>query len=377
MKTLAQIVTILLLVSCGISKDEKIKNQIESKKAKIVMLEKSINELEKELTDTAEMINPLAVEIKEMKNEVFRHYITVFGNVEADLYAKISPEMNGQITGIHVEEGQRVRKGHLLVSLNTEATESSINELKTNLELARITYEKQKNLWDQGIGSEIQYLQAKAQKESAESRLNLLEAQLRMSQVRAPFEGLVDKIYLKVGDIAGPMMPVIEFVNLQRLTVRADVSETYLESVHAGEPVELFFSSLPEHKVTSKIERTSKVINPTNRTFQIEVKIHNGKEKIRPNMITAIRINDFTSHNAMVVPSVVIKRDITGDYLYVVKHNEKGRFVAVKKYVERGRSYEGMTMVAEGLVPGDRVITAGYNLVSTGSYVAVNNVNND
>ncbi len=371
MKTLAQAVTIVLLVSCSMPKDEIIKRQIENKKAKIVKLEKSIYELEKELKDTAEIINPLAVEIKEMQPEVFRHYITVFGNVEADQYAKISPEMNGQITGIYVEEGQRVNKGHLLISLNTEATESSINELKTNLDLARITYEKQKNLWDQGIGSEIQYLQAKAQKESAESRLKLLEAQLRMSQVRAPFEGLVDKIYLKVGDIAGPMIPVIEFVNLQRLTVKADVSESFLEYVHAGEPVEVTFSSLSGHKVMSKIERTSKVINPTNRTFQIEVNINNGKEKIRPNMITAIKINDFTSNDAMVVPSIVIKRDITGDYLYVAKQNEKGRFVAAKKYITRGRSFEGMTRVTGGLVSGDKVITAGYNLVSSGSYVAV------
>ncbi|MBN2612145.1 MAG: efflux RND transporter periplasmic adaptor subunit [Bacteroidales bacterium] len=371
MRTLTILIAAILVTGCGMSKDDMLKKQIESKKTKIVKLEKSIKELEKQLSDSADNVTTIAVEVKEMNPEVFNHYITVFGNVEANQYAKISPEMNGQVTRIHVDEGQRVTKGQLLVSLNTDATESSINEVKTNLELARTTYEKQKNLWDQGIGSEIQYLQAKAQKESAEARLNMLEAQLRMSQVRAPFDGLVDKVYLKVGDIAGPMTPVIEFVNLQKLTIKADVSERYLEYVHPGEPVELTFSSLSDKVVKAVISRTSKVINPTNRSFQVEVNISNPNELIRPNMVSAIKINDYSSKDAFVVPSIVIKRDITGDYLYVAAPDEKGNLVAKKKYVKRGRSYEGTTRISEGLAGGDKVITAGYNLVSTGTRVEV------
>ncbi|MFO7657550.1 MAG: efflux RND transporter periplasmic adaptor subunit [Bacteroidales bacterium] len=371
MKTLSILIAAALLTGCGMSKDDMLKKQIESKKAKIVKLESSIKILEKQLSDSAVKVNTIAVEIKEMNPEVFNHYITVFGNVEANQYAKISPEMNGQITRIHVDEGQRVAKGQLLVSLNTDVTESSINEVKTNLELAKTTYEKQKSLWDQGIGSEIQYLQAKAQKESAESRLNMLEAQIRMAQVRAPFEGLVDRIYPKVGDIAGPMSPVIEFVNLQKLTIKADVSEAYVEYVHPGEQVELTFSSLSDKMVSAVISRASKVINPTNRTFRIEVNINNPNEMIRPNMVSAIKINDFTSKDAFVVPSIVIKRDISGDYLYVASPNEKGDLVASKKYIKRGRAYEGTTRIIEGLAEGDKVITAGYNLVSTGTFVEV------
>lgn len=371
MKTLTIFFTVLLLTACGMSKDDLLKKKIESKKGKIVKLEKAIKKLEKQIIDTATTYSTLAVEVKEIQPEIFRHFITVFGNVEANQYAKISPEMNGQITRLHVEEGQKVNKGRLLVSLNTDATESSINEVKTNLDLAVTTYEKVKSLWDQGIGSEIQFLQAKAQKESAEARLNMLEAQLRMSQVRAPFDGLVDKIYLKVGDIASPMTPVIEFVNLQKLTIKADVSESFLEFVHAGEPVELTFSSLSEHIVNAKIARASKIINPTNRSFQIEVNINNFDEKIRPNMVTSVKINDFTSSDAYIVPSIVIKRDISGDYLYVAKQNEKGLLTASKKYIKRGKTYEGITMITEGLEKGDRVITAGYNLVSSGTFVAV------
>ena len=305
-----------------------------------------------------------------MQPEEFRHYITVFGNVEADQYAKISPEMNGQIRTIHVQEGQHVSKGSLLVSLNTDATQSGIDEARTGFELATTTYEKQKKLWDQGIGSEIQYLQTKAQKEAAEARLNMLEAQLDLSQIRAPFNGVVDKIYLKVGDIAGPMIPVVEFVNLSKLTIKADVSETYVESIHDGDKVSVSFASIPG-TLNTKIVRTSEVINPGSRTFQIELKINNPDEKIRPNMISSIQINDYTSEQAFVVPSIVIKRDITGDYLYIAAPNEKNQLIAKKKYIERGISSEGNTMITKGLKEGDKVIVAGYNLVSTGSLLAI------
>ncbi len=371
MKTIAKILAVLLVVSCGMSKDQMIKKQIESKKNQILKLQEQIAVLEKQLTDTIEQYNKVAVELKEMYPEEFRHYITVFGNVEADKYARISPEMNGQIRTIHVREGQRVNKGALLISLNTDATQSGINEARTGLELATTTYEKQKSLWDQGIGSEIQYLQSKTQKEAAEARLNMLEAQLRMSQVRAPFDGIVDKIYLKEGDIAGPMVPVVEFVNLSRMTIKADVSEIYIGSIHSGDKVDVTFASLPDVKLTTAIIRTSEVINPTSRTFQIELKITNSGEKIRPNMVSSIQINDFTSEKALVVPSIVIKRDITGDYLYVASASKKNEMVASKKYIERGISYEGNTLIEKGLNEGDKVIVAGYNLVSTGSYLAI------
>ena len=370
MKTAAKILAVLLLVSCGMSKDQMIKKQIESKKSKISQLEEQIADLEKQLTDTLDERDRIAVEIKDMQSEEFKHYITVFGNVEADQYAKISPEMNGQIRTIHVQEGQHVSKGSLLVSLNTDATQSGIDEARTGFQLATTTYEKQKKLWDQGIGSEIQYLQTKAQKEAAEARLNMLEAQLDLSQIRAPFNGVVDKIYLKVGDIAGPMIPVVEFVNLSKLTIKADVSETYVESIHDGDKVSVSFASIPG-TLNTKIVRTSEVINPGSRTFQIELKINNPDEKIRPNMISSIQINDYTSEQAFVVPSIVIKRDITGDYLYIAAPNEKNQLIAKKKYIERGISSEGNTMITKGLKEGDKVIVAGYNLVSTGSLLAI------
>jgi len=372
MKTVAKLLAVLLLVSCGMSKDQMIKKQIEAKKSKILKLQEEIVSLENQLSDTNDIPSAIVVEVKQMKPEEFKHFITVFGNVEASQYAKVSPEMNGQIRKIHVEEGQHVSRGELLVSLVNDVTQSSISEARASLELATTIFEKQKALWDQGIGSEIQYLQAKTQKQTAEERLNILEAQLRMSQVRAPFNGMVDKIYLKEGDIAGPMAPLVEFVNLSNLTIKADVSEKYVEDIKAGEKVEITFSSLPDVKRIATIKRTTKVINPTNRTFQIELNLENPGGKIRPNMIASIRVNDFGSDNAFVVPSIIIKRDITGDYLYVTSPTDKNLLIAKKRYLTRGISYEGSTMVTKGLSEGDKVIVAGYNLVSSGTYVTMN-----
>lgn len=369
MKTTVSILAVLLLASCGMSKDQMIRKQIQSKKTQIAKLEKKITELESQLTDTLDSDNSVIVTLKEVQPESFSHYITVFGNVEAEQYARVSPEMNGQIRKIHVQEGQHCSKGALLVSLNSDATESTIDEVKTNLELAQTNYSKIKELWDQGIGSEMQYLQAKSQKESAEARLETLEAQLRMSQVRAPFDGIVDKIYLKEGDLAGPMTPLVEFVNLSKITIRADVSETFVGSIHAGDQVEVRFSTLPDLVLNEQIERTSKVIDPESRTFEIELNFSNPGEKIRPNMVSSILINDFSSGDALVVPSIVVKRDITGDYLYVASEKE-GKMKATKRYVERGITYEGFTMINKGLKAGDRVVVQGYNLVSTGSTLA-------
>ncbi len=372
MKTTVKILAILLLVGCGMSKDQMLKKQIASKKSKILKIQEEIATLEKQLSDSTDIKSAITVEVKNIQSEEFKHFITVFGNVEASQYAKVSPEMSGQIRTIHVQEGQYVNKGTLLVSLINDVSQSSIGEAKVSLELASTTYEKQKTLWDQGIGSEIQYLNAKTQKQAAEERLNMLEAQMRMSQVRAPFNGIVDKIYLKEGDIAGPMIPLVEFVNLSRLTIKADVSEKYVQNIQAGEKVEVSFSSIPGMIRTAIIKRTSKVINSTNRTFQVELNLDNPGEKIRPNMIASIRINDFISTDAFVVPSIVIKRDITGDYLYVVSPDEKNILTAKKRYLTRGISYEGNTMVTKGLKEGDKVIVAGYNLVSSGTYVTIN-----
>lgn len=347
--------------------DIKIIKQIAMQKNKIVKVEANIKKLENKMT-ARDQKNLITVAVKEMLPENFNHYIITYGEVKAKNYAMISPEMNGRIEKIHVKEGMRVKKGELLVSLNTDAVDEQIKGLESSLELAVKTFNKLDTLWKQNIGSEIEYLNAKNRKESLESQLQALQAQKRMAQIVAPFNGIVDKIYPKEGEIAGPGFPVIEFVNLSKLTITADVSEAFINKIKTGQVVELSFDALEDYSVKTPIIRTSKVLDASSRTFEIEMEIDNPDEIIKPNLVSTIKINDFASNNAFVVPSLAIRKDISGDYVYVVKKQENKDIVA-KKYITTGLSYDENTMITKGLSKGDQVIVKGFHLVSAGVYV--------
>ena len=349
--------------------DLKLIKQIAAQKNRIVAVEAKIKSLENQMTAREEK-NLIPVAVKDMQPEVFNHYIITYGEVEAKNYANISPEMNGRIEQIYVAEGQSVNKGQLLVSLNADAIDKQIKGTKSSLELATTTFEKQNNLWEQGIGSEIEYLTSKNTKEGLEAQLEALVAQKEMSQITAPFSGIVDKIFPKEGEIASPGFPVIEFVNLSKLTITTDVSEAFIGKIKKGQIVELTFSSLPEVKINTPIVRVSKVITSASRTFEIEMEIDNKNETIKPNMVSTIKIKDFTSNNAFVVPSLAIRKDITGDYVYTVNKKEQ-EFIVGKKYVTTKLSYEENTMINGGLDKGDQVVVKGFHLVSAGIPVNV------
>ncbi len=352
--------------------DMSIVKQITMQKNRIAATQLKIKELENKMTQ-APKDNLTPVSVKEIKGEEFNHYIIVYGKVEADNYALISPEMGGQIKDIHVKEGQQVVKGQLLVSLNTDAVEMQIQSLESSLKLANSTYEKQDTLWKQGIGSEIQYLGAKTQKETLEAQLEGLKAQLRMSQIRAPFDGVVNKIYMKKGELASPGFPMVEFVNLNKITIKSDISESYMGKVIEGQMVELSFSSFSDSKsIKTPIRRVSSVINNVSRTFEIELKIDNSSELIKPNMVSTISIEDYSSSNAFIIPSLAIMKDITGSYVYLAVEKDDKPIVR-KQYIKTGKSYQENSEVLEGLKEGDQVIVKGYHLVSAGLPVKVVN----
>jgi membrane fusion protein, multidrug efflux system len=344
----------------------KLIKKIALQKNKVVKINKKVKKLENDLDSYHKSKKLISVAVEELKGREFNHYVTVFGRVEANNYAMISPEMGGQIRTIHVKAGDKVSKNQLLVSLNTDAIANQIKATETSLQLASTTFEKQEVLWKQNIGSEIQYLSSKSQKESLEAQLEALKAQLRMSQIRAPFNGYVDKIYQKEGALASAMMPVLEMVNLGGMQIKADVSEAYVGKVKTGQLVELGFSTLTDYKLTRPIVRTSKVINESSRTFEIEVRIDNADRQIKPNMVSSIRINDFTAHDAMVVPSVIIRKDIISgeNYVYVVVEKNGESIVEKRTIITSLYSYNDETLVKEGLKEGDKVVVEGFHLIS-------------
>jgi RND family efflux transporter MFP subunit len=378
MKKIFVLVAIVALTACGSSGDDSdaIKKKITEYNIEIKGLQSKVAELEKELiasNPNEDMSNKLlSVNVQKVVPRLFKHHFEAGGTVKAEKEAFISPQVNGQITAIYVQEGDRVNKGQILARLDTDVTDNTIQEVKTSLDLARIVYKKQKELWDQNIGSELDYLNAKNRVESLESKLKTLKAQKAMAELIAPINGIVDNILLKVGELASPGRQFMQVVSLTDLYIKAEVSEIYLSKIKKGDTVEVTFPTYPDIKMEVPIARLGNIINPQNRTFVVEVKIKNPDGKLKPNILAILNMNDYTKENAQIVPSVIVKQDMKGKYLYRIKKDGTG-FIAEKVYVEVGMSEGDHSMISEGLKPDDRVIVAGYNLVANGVKVRVIN----
>jgi membrane fusion protein, multidrug efflux system len=357
---------IIIASSCSMDNPEMIKQQIKKKKEQVSKLNEQIALMEGGIeTDSASADEGFSVpvSVKKLNPEAFEHFIDITGKLEAEEDAFISPEMNGQIKKIYVKEGQSVKKGQLLVALNTAMIESNINQVKTGLALATKLYDKQKELWDQNIGSEMQFLEAKNAKESAQASLETLQAQLDMARIRAPFSGLVETIMLKEGELAAPGMQVIQLVSLDNLKIYGNISERYMSSIQKGDEVIVKFPDAGDLSIDIPIHRVGNVIDDKSRTFRIEMKIDNTDKKLKPNMYTTIKVKDFSSDNALVVPAIIVKQDAQGDYIYVA-NNDQGSPRAEKRYVKVGLTNNDLTIINEGVKPGEDVIVNGYTQVS-------------
>ena len=372
MKKIIFLLLIIIFTACqSTDSPEAIKEKIQGYKNDISELNHKIDKLEEELnkySNDNESKHKIPVSVSKLDYQKFNHFLDASGSVESINEAFISPEINGQIKKIYVTEGVRVKKGDLLVKINTSITENTINEVKTSLELATTVYEKQKQLWKKKIGSELQFLEAKNNKESLENKLNTLNAQLEMALVKSPIDGIVDEIFQKEGELGLPGIQLMQIINLDKLYINIDVSEAYLPNINKGDMVTLEFPAYPEIKMEVPIHRIGNVVKPENRTFTVQLKINNLEEKLKPNILSVIKINDFSTDSALVVPSIIIKQDFNGSYVYVAK-NQSENMIAKKVYVKTGMSDGSNTMITEGLNPGQMVITKGYNLVKNGTEI--------
>lgn len=375
MKKIFWVAGVVFLFSCN-SGDPvaKKKQQLVKYKEQVVRLNLKINQIKEELgADTVVSgIARVPVRVKQMTPEAFDHFIEVSGTVKPEQEAFLSPEINGIIEKIYVNEGDFVQKGTLLFRLNSSLTESSIAETKTQLDLAKALYLKQKRLWSQGVGSEVQYLQTKTNYEATRNRLKTLQTQLDMARIKAPFDGFVDQIMIREGELAAPGRQLALLVNLSHMKIYARVSEQFLNDIHTGDPAEVVFPDLEGKTLNLNLFRVGNTINEKSRDFQIEIKFENPGNIIKPNQFAMVRLNDFHSDLAMVVPSEIIKQDLKGYFLYTLG-TKNGDQVAIKKYISPGIFYNNTTLVTDGLSPEDKVVVAGYNQISDGQIVTVNN----
>jgi RND family efflux transporter MFP subunit len=352
---------------------EALKAKISKLKEQAININHQIKTLEARLAEIDSANNGgnlISVIAEKVKAEPFNHYFIASGKVELENQAAISAETNGQVKKIYVKKGQRVKKGDILIALNTSIIENSISEVKIGLELATKVYEKQKALWEQNIGTELQYLQAKNQKESLEQKLKTLNAQLDMSIVKAPFDGIVDDIYIKEGELASPGKPIAYMLNPERIKIEADISESFLNKIHVGDKIMVTFPTFPDIKIESKITRIGNFIDPKTRTIKIQVDAKNPSGKIKPNQIALLHINDYYNPKAITVPSIILKQDTKGTFLFTVAKIED-KNVAKKVYVKTGISFNDKTEIVTGLNEGDLVIVSGYNMVSNSIPVKV------
>lgn len=355
------------------TKLDKLIQERDSLKTVRTTIDDKIFELDDQIAELDSTVNNKKVTIETATPALFKHYFDVYGNVQSDKTATLFAENPGTVMEILVDEGQQVKKGQTLVRLDQGVFDSNMQELQTQLDLATILYDKQKRLWDQNVGSEVQYLEAKNRKESLENNVGTLREQKSKSSVVAPFAGVVDKIFPKVGELAGMQAPIIRIVNLDKLYLTADVSERYINSLKAGDEVQMVINS--KDTVESSIERIGSYINPINRSFEIRVNIDKATGKLRPNSLVAMKINDFTKENAVVLPASIIMQDGEGrDYIYKIGTDAKGRQVAVKTLITTGASYQGKTVVLEGVKPGDKVINKGARTVRDSDLVDITTI---
>lgn len=356
---------LFIATSCGSQVDDTAKKTAELEKLKQEHsdLDAKIRLLEAELNKDDESIKrTISVELTDVKKELFSHYLEVQGRIDGEDNIGVSAQMPGVITAIYVKEGDRVKRGQVLAQIENSSLRETYEATRTLADLATSVYNKRKALWEQQIGSEVEYLGAKAEMESRQKSLAAIGEQLEMTKIKSPINGSIEEVNLKIGQMASPGMPAIRVVNFSTVKVIADIAESYASRVRPGAKVIVTIPDLGKD-IEAKIDFTSKYINPVNRTFLTEIRLKPGVLEYRANMIAKIRINDYSNAEAIVVPVSVLRETSDGRYVYVAE-NVKGQLQAKRRTVEVGQTYNGQAEITKGLLPGDKLITTGQsNLV--------------
>ncbi|WP_114777459.1 efflux RND transporter periplasmic adaptor subunit [Botryobacter ruber] len=315
------------------------------------------------------------VSVASVQQDTFSHYLEVPGKAQFDQDVLVSPQVGGVLTSVKVERGDRVSKGQTMATIDATVLEQNLAELRTRLDLARIAYEKQKNLWDQKIGTEMQYLTAKNNYEALQRNLGALQQQRSQFNVKAPISGVVDDVMPNTGEAVMPGMGIIRVVNTTGGKVVAEVSEAYMAKINKGDEAIVRFPDL-DKEVPATVDVVSQFINPSSRTFTIELKLKNNKEiALRPNLLAVVRIRNYKNEDAITVPVNLVQQDGKAEYIYVAR-KEGNRYVAARQEITTGVTYAGQVEVLEGLKPTDQIITAGYQNLNEGQPVVFGQVSN-
>jgi RND family efflux transporter MFP subunit len=378
------IVLSLIIVSCGGNNKESVDSLIAEGNIEALKEKRSaLNEEQREAAMQVKKIDSV-LELKSgnknlplvstivVNDTLFNHYLELQGSVETKQNIVISPEYNGLLERIYVKEGQRVTKGQLLAKIDDGGISQQLAQMETQLALAKTTFERRQRLWEQNIGSEIEYLQAKAQYEGQQNSVAQMKSQVGKTTIRAPFSGTIEDVIAEQGTVvASGQTQIMRLVSLEDMYIEAEIPEDYLTSVSENTPVTINFPILNK-TIDSKVRQASNYISPTNRTFRIEVAVPNKDKSIKPNLTARLNINDYTSKKALLIPLSVISENAEGEqYVYVATKEEPP--VAKRQIIETGRSQGQNIEVLSGLSNGDFVIKEGARTVKEGQELLIKN----
>ncbi len=362
-----------LVVSCGQKDNNQTVDQLIAAKnnkelqARKATIQADLAKIEAALATLNVRKEEALVSVATLKDTVFNHYLDIQGSVETKENILIQPEMPGTLVSLNVKAGQRVSKGQLLARVDDGGSSQQVASLETQYQLAKTTFERQKNLWSQKIGSEIQYLQAQTQMLSLQRSVAQAKAMLSKTEIRAPFSGTIDEVFVERGQVvsAGPQ-GLMRIVNLNNMYVSTSIPESYIGKLKVGTQVDVFLTSLNKN-YKGKVRQIGNFINPNNRSFGIEVSIPNPENLLRPNQVAKLKVIDYTVKNAIVVPSNVIQEDGKGNQFVFVATNSDGKTATAKKaMVTIGKSSDNVTEILSGLSANDIIVIEGVNTISEG-----------
>ena len=318
--------------------------------------------------------NPLVTTF-EAKGELFNHYIELQGNVMTKKNVLIYTQMGGLLTDVYVREGQSVKKGEILARIDDGGLEQQLAQMNIQTALAKTTFERQERLWNQNIGSEIEYLQAKSRFEGQEKAVGQMQSQLAKSVIRAPFSGIIDNIITEQGTVVAPgQSQILRIVNLQDMYIETDVPERYIPTVTKNKNVLVEFPVLNK-TVEAKVRQAANYINPENRSFKVEIAVPNQDKTIKPNLTARLKINDYTNENTVLIPQSIISENANGQqYVYTISAKTGANIGTARKVIiETGKTQGSVIEVLKGIKSGDEIILEGARSVKDGQQVKVLN----
>ncbi|MEJ7644355.1 MAG: efflux RND transporter periplasmic adaptor subunit [Chryseolinea sp.] len=369
---LASMAVIAILAACSATTpDNDKKVRLEKLKAEQASIGKEIKKLEEEIG----LANPQAatakakdVEVMEVSATPFNHYVQTQGAIDAEDNILVSAKTMGVVTKVYVTEGQTVTRGQVLAQIDNNALVRSVESQQSQLDLAKSIFQRQKNLWDQKIGTEVQYMQAKTSMESLEKQMESMREQIDMTRIKSPIAGTVDEVMAKVGENLAPGVPAVRVINNSNLKIKANISESYITTIKKGDKVLVTIEDL-DKTIEAKVTFVGRNIDLLSRSFNVEIKLP-SLPNLRPNMTAVVKIVFHTEAAAIVVPVNIIQEINAQKVVYVIE-KDGNKTIAKRRTVEVGGVYDNKAQINKGLAAGEQIVTIGYQSLNDGEIVKI------